>query len=188
MLQAMPDSRAEPARLFLALWPDDAVQRALASAAARWQWPRGARRIADDRLHVTLHFLGDVPRARVDELGRALRVPFSPCTLVFGCAELWPRGLAVLRPHRTPNELVALHQRLGEALQAEGVETERREWKAHVTLARDARGALPEAVTPEFAWPVDGYALVESARRPPLGYRILRDYRHASARAGDAAP
>ena len=41
-------------RLFFALWPDDATRARLAQAARQWSH----RPVADDKLHMTLHFLG----------------------------------------------------------------------------------------------------------------------------------
>ncbi|MES2153412.1 MAG: 2'-5' RNA ligase family protein [Pseudomonadota bacterium] len=56
------------ARLFLALWPGAAVRAQLGERRDDWRWPRAASPVADGRLHLTLHFLGEVERARVAPL------------------------------------------------------------------------------------------------------------------------
>ncbi|HEY8361181.1 MAG TPA: 2'-5' RNA ligase family protein, partial [Ramlibacter sp.] len=75
-----PDS-APPWRLFLGLWPPGEIAVALAAHAAQWQWPPAARATAVDRLHVTLHFLGDVPAADVPRLQQALPRGWEGCEL-----------------------------------------------------------------------------------------------------------
>src|SRR4029450_6447491 len=65
------------ARLFLALWPPSEVLDAALRHAAQWSWPRGARRVRPDKVHMTLHFLGAVPRDHIDALVDALAVPFA---------------------------------------------------------------------------------------------------------------
>jgi 2'-5' RNA ligase len=70
-----------------------------------WTWPHNATPVHDQRLHLTLHFLGEVASERLPELIDALRVPFSPFQLDFGRAALWPHGVAVLEPQAAPAPL-----------------------------------------------------------------------------------
>lgn len=167
----------ETARLFLALWPGEATRRAIADAAAAWQWPRASRRVAPDKLHATLHFLGAVARERVDEIADGMRVSETqPCVLRLDAAALWPRGIAVIEASKPPDELLALHAALATRLRALRIALERRRWRAHVTLARDAIGAVPPSRLEPIDWPVGGYALVASRLGPPATYELLRRY------------
>lgn len=153
---------ATTARLFTALWPPATVREAVLAQCAHWHWPPGARRVAPDKLHLTLHFLGSVPAARLAELDRALAGPVEPFDLCFDGAAVWANGVALLVPSRLPPELVALHRRQATALRALGLAVEPRRWRPHLTLARDARGATPPAAAPAIAWPVQGAVLVQS--------------------------
>jgi len=56
---------ADDLRLFLALWPPPPVLSALVDVADRWQWNEQARRTRPERLHVTLHFIGNVATERL---------------------------------------------------------------------------------------------------------------------------
>lgn len=159
------------ARLFIALWPDAAVRAALHAVSAQWQWQPGAAPVPADRLHLTLHFLGHVPRERIAALRAAITVPITPCVLTLDRAALWRGGVAVLEPIAVPTPLVELHLALGAALRALGVPVETRPWRAHVTLARRARGDVPR-ITP-LAWPVRGHALVESRLQPRPRYEVV---------------
>jgi len=155
---------SDAVRLFLALWPgDDAVDRIVAWQSA-FGWPPAARPTARAALHVTLHFLGDVPRARLPELALALRGPVEAFDVVLDAANLWHGGIAVLEPTATPPGLTALHARLGDVLRGLGLRTEERPYRPHVTLARHAQGArvpAPPATPP--SWRATSFALVESA-------------------------
>ncbi|HEX6706456.1 MAG TPA: RNA 2',3'-cyclic phosphodiesterase [Albitalea sp.] len=167
---------SDVARVFVGVWPPDEVRDAVVRHAAGWSWPRGAALVRPDKLHMTLHFLGDVARERLPGLMDALAVSCQPFELRLERGELWPGGIAVLAPSATPEPLLELHARLGQALDAFGIVPERRKLRAHVTLARRAQGAVVPAQREDIVWSVDGFALLESDRRPPSAYRILRSY------------
>ncbi|HZY18162.1 MAG TPA: RNA 2',3'-cyclic phosphodiesterase [Ramlibacter sp.] len=173
------DRQPDSWRLFTAFWPPEPVRLRLVESAARWAWPAGARRTAPERLHVTLHFLGHVPSARVDDFRSGLDVPFEPFVLDLdaGRPQVWPGGIAVLELE-APAALQRLHARLAQALQRLGHPLEARRFRPHVTFARKAGGAQPPA-QPGGAgvWAVaggcveGGYALVRSI--PGAGYVTL---------------
>ena len=166
---------SEHPRLFVTLWPDDAVRADLRAYRNHWQWPRAAAAMHADKLHLTLHFLGSQPRALVPALEAALNVPFTPFDLSLGTPDVWRHGSAVLEPLTTPPELLALHAALGGALQSVGITPETRPFRPHVTMARHAAGAVAPQKNTHIFWPVDGFALVESAPDHG-GYTILRTY------------
>jgi 2'-5' RNA ligase len=152
-----------PLRLFLALWPPAAVGGALRSHADGWDWPAGARRTRPERLHITLHFIGDVAATEVEPLRQALRVPWEGCELAFDRAEVWPGGIAVLEAAQVPQALQTLHAALGERLRAGGLPVESRRFRPHVTLARKAQGARAPAAFVPLRWSAPPeYLLVQS--------------------------
>ncbi|WP_020653973.1 RNA 2',3'-cyclic phosphodiesterase [Massilia niastensis] len=168
-MSGQPDST----RLFLALWPEPGVRHQLAAWRDAWQWPRGAAPVHSDKLHVTLHFLGNLASERLPALQGGLDVPFTPFRLELGLPVLWPRGLAVLEPHGESPELLALYARLEQAVAALGLAPEARKYRPHVTLARRAAGAGIPATGPAVRWDVAGYALVASRDG---AYTVLHHY------------
>jgi len=72
---------APTARLFIALMPDDPVRSELAAWRDAWTWPRSAAPVGTAKLHMTLHFLGDVARDRLLDLQESLIVPIEPFVL-----------------------------------------------------------------------------------------------------------
>ena len=164
------------ARLFLALWPGPATREGLVGWRDAWRWPAQAAPVRADKLHMTLHFIGDVPRDRLSDLTQGLDVPFGAFELCFGSASLWPHGLAVLQPEATPKPLLQLHAALRDALQRLVLPTEERVFRAHVTLARRAAGASPPADGPALRWRVRGYELMESRLGAAGGYKVVHRY------------
>jgi 2'-5' RNA ligase len=164
-------------RLFLALWPSPGVREQLREWRKLWTWPRGAAPVHTDKLHLTLHFLGNQPSDALPSLLDGLAVPISPFRLQLGMAELWHNGIAVLSPSSVPQALLDLHTALSAALPGVGLVPEARAYKPHVTMARRARGAEIPQRGPVIDWQIDHYALVESKTGDGSGYTVLREYR-----------
>lgn len=150
-------------RLFLALWPDDATRDAIAQWQRAWAWPPAAAPVAAQRLHLTLHFIGNVPRENLPRLAEGLKVAFESFDFELAHGEVWPNGVAVLQPQRPPPPMKELHRRLADALRARELPVESRPFRPHVTLARRARGAVPPRGDAGVRWQADqGYVLAES--------------------------
>jgi RNA 2',3'-cyclic 3'-phosphodiesterase len=165
------------------------MRLALQARQAAWRWSDTAARVAPERLHLTLHFLGDVPRARLPELQQGLQVDFKRFELIFAAAALWSQGVAVLLPAAMPPALLALHADLKRALQSLRMPTEARPFRPHLTLARHAGGSAPPSQATPIRWSVRGYVLVSSERGPQQGYRILARYpRRCAIGAAIAGP
>jgi 2'-5' RNA ligase len=131
-------------RLFVAIRPPPPIRDRLLGLMGGVS---GARWLDDDRLHLTLRFIGEVDRhlARdVDAALSAIRHPrFSIAISGLGSfdrrgepATLWA-GLAPREPLR------ALHRKVDQALTRAGVEPDRRAYMPHLTIARLPRGAGP---------------------------------------------
>ena len=171
--------RPEPAttaRLFLALWPTADEQLRLARHLRDWSWRQGTAVVRPERWHLTLHFIGALERRHIAELSAGLQVAMTPFELSLTDAEIWPQGLAVLRASASPDALMQLHARLGEALQALGLPVDRRRFRPHVTLARRATASITPARPPQQSWRVSSYLLVESLTASGGGYQVLRSY------------
>jgi 2'-5' RNA ligase len=167
---------AEPARLFLALWPDDQTRAALARCRDAWIWDAGARPEPDERLHLTLHFLGAVPQQRLPELVDGLQIPYPRFALRLGRPERWSNSVAVLGLEVMSPTLLHLQAALCGKLEGLALPVDRRVFRPHVTLARNVGpSAVPPSDLMPVRWPVSGYALVQSlaANR---GYFVLRHF------------
>ena len=166
---------ARAVRLFTALWPAPQVRQALAACRDATRWPAGAAQVANEKLHVTLHFIGSVPANRVAEVAAALQVPLKAFDLQLDVVGCWHGGLAVLCPRQVPPRLQQLHADLAVVLRQLGLPVEARAMRPHVTLARRATACQAVAPAEPVHWRVSGYALVQSL--PDGRYQVLRRYR-----------
>jgi 2'-5' RNA ligase len=161
------------ARLFVALWPDLATRDRLVELQAQARWSPQARLTTPDHLHLTLHFIGGMPRDQIPLIATALDGPAPAVEFNLSQTDVWLNGAAVVEPDSWPAVLDALHQRLGQALQQCDVALDTRPWRPHVTLARKAVGSTwPAVSTCSTPWRSQGYVLVESRQ----GYHPLRHF------------
>jgi len=169
----------DTARLFFAVWPAPEVQCALGDIARRARRECGGRAVADHNIHLTLVFLGDLPRDRVTALeALATAVRGRRFTLTVDRLEYWRHNRILWAGSgSSPEALQALVAQLQDALAGAGYRFDRRPYVPHVTLLRNARGAPADIRCAVVAWPVDGFALVESAPRERARvYQVLRSW------------
>lgn len=162
-------------RLFFALWPDEETRNALDRVAVHLQTNWRGRRVPREALHLTLVFLGDTPRIRIDDLcASAARVRSHSFTLTLNRVDCWSRQgigwLGVLDPNP---ELMQLASHLRQALQRDGFSFDARRYQPHVTLLRNANCGESSSCKPVF-WRVDSFALLASRAQP--GYDILQTW------------
>jgi 2'-5' RNA ligase len=103
-----------------------------------------ARWVSAESLHVTLKFIGEWPAEHLEELGQALSgVRGQPTDIIFSGTGFFPTP-------RSPRvfwvgiqagpELAALAAAIDAATSALGIESEKREFSPHLTLARSGSG------------------------------------------------
>lgn len=162
-------------RLFIALDVPDTVRGTL--AALRTDDLDGARWTNPGQLHCTLRFLGDTPEEQVPEIEATLAHLDTPPPL-----DLRLDGLTVFPSRRRPrvlvariapdDELLALQQRIEDAVQHLGFEPEPKRFRPHVTLARFKRadaGAVHDwlrAHTADATFTTDALHLYASMLKP----------------------
>lgn len=150
--------RQRTARLFFALWPDEALRQQIAA----YQQPEG-RAVTAANWHITLLFLGAVAPAQQQVLEReaaAVRVP--PFSLQLDRLGGWRRaGIIWLAPSTAPPALLELHQRLKAIATAAGIAIETRPYRPHLTLARQAPAVPLQEIAP-IPWAASEFCLAES--------------------------
>jgi 2'-5' RNA ligase len=71
-------------------------------------------------------------------------------------------GVLWLGVSTLPDVLQDFQQSLIEAIEAAGIDRDRKEWKFHITLYRRLRNLPRIMETVPVAWPLDGFSLIES--------------------------
>ena len=128
-------------RLFVALWPDAKVRHELTMLQARPEIrAAGGRAVSAKNIHMTLRFLGDVDASQQGAFeARLADFVFEPVTLTLDRVRYWPGSeILWLGPRKMPRALSVAVRRLSNQLRALGYRADRRGFKAHMTLARDA--------------------------------------------------
>ena len=157
----------------------------------------GARWEPADKLHLTLRYLGEVDGGERKHVEAALaRVDVDPFELAIkGVGHFPPRGQprSVWAGVDDDTHVHRLHDRISHALDAIGIDGDRRKFAPHVTLARLRHS--PEQEVAEFLarnallstppWTVDAFALYSSTRGPRGSkYAIERVYPLGRAAGG----
>ncbi len=130
-------------RLFIAITFDEKIRRKLLQTqtglkehSLRGNFTRY------DNLHLTLVFLGEVAPGRVDlirkAMDRAASAPFGLCIKGVGCFRR-DRGAILWAGIERNKALTELHGQLRAQIVLAGFPVEERQFKPHLTLAREAR-------------------------------------------------
>lgn len=159
-------------RLFFAVFPDAAAAARITRLAQDLRSEHGlkGRPIATQRLHITLHHLGDyagLPQGVVAAASEAAAtVAVSPFEVAFDHAESFlgrPRNRPfVLRGNEGVTALRAFQQTLGEAMKKTGLgRWVERQYTPHVTLLYDDHPVVEQPVE-TIGWRVREFVLVHS--------------------------
>lgn len=177
-MQAMTHPSGNPkAKVFFALWPTAAERGRLAA----WQKPLqhlcGGRTMHGETLHNTLVFIGDVEQFRLEALQLAAQeVSGKDFELCFDMARYWGHNhIVYAAPGEMPQQLAQLVSALEQRLMTHRFKFDRREYKPHVTLLRNARWTdAPLPAMQPVRWQIKDFALVQSEQKDGLaGYRVL---------------
>jgi 2'-5' RNA ligase len=156
--------RGSKQRLFFALWPDASVREQIAVAAASLVSDSQHSVVPIENYHLTIAFLGAMSRATVPDIVATARgVRFAPFDVVLQQGGYWQRSrIAWLAPTVCPQSLATLVDDLWNKLAGLGLVLDSRQFRPHVTLARDADAVTSMPLLPPLRWHVRSFALLES--------------------------
>ena len=162
-----PSERHGHARLFFALWPDEALRDAIYKASRGAVEMSGGRPVPRENLHITLAFLGGISDAAAEQAAAAadevLEGSFEFALDEFG---FWPTSQVVWYGCSTPPAMTrSLALKLRERLQARSLRPDSNKFVPHVTLARWVHKAGPFMPAARIPWKVDEFALIRSETR-----------------------
>jgi 2'-5' RNA ligase len=176
MKKATRPGKSGSRRLFFALWPDDGLrielQRAVRTAVRR----AGGRPVPPGSYHLTLAFLGNVPAARVEEIGAASAGVGMPAVVLSLDRFGWFEGPQVfwLGCSEPPPSLAELARALWNAVEPLGLTREKQAFHPHVSLCRKVM-RMPDVRPPSpVSWRALDFALVESVTKASgAEYQVL---------------
>jgi RNA 2',3'-cyclic 3'-phosphodiesterase len=153
-------------RVFFALPPAAEVRAPLAHLAREVAASTGGRASAEDSIHLTLAFVGDVARERepvLHAIGSRMRGARFELALD-RLGGFRHARVAWIAPSAVPRALLDLQHAIVAALMAQDFAVDSRPFTAHVTLARHCRNlplATAACATP-VDWPVREFSLWQS--------------------------
>jgi|PlaIllAssembly_1097288.scaffolds.fasta_scaffold534501_2 RNA 2',3'-cyclic 3'-phosphodiesterase len=165
------------ARLFFALWPDEAARGALAAMSKDLARRCAGRPVPGANLHLTLAFLGEVDANAIPALRHAAQ-PGATAAFELALDQLGAfarAGVAWAGCRQPQPELLALQAGIVQRLREAGFAPDERAFAAHLTLARRIREPLAPEPMEAVRWRVDSFALVESVRGEGA-YRTLAEW------------
>ncbi len=134
----------DPVRAFLAIEPSDEVRASLAALLGRFRrLPAKVSWVPPENLHLTLRFLGDMDRGSLERLAEGLAGPLGEVEAFRLCAG----GVGAFPNARRPGviwvgitepsaPLFEAQSIVEAAARAAGLEAEKRDFRAHITLGR----------------------------------------------------
>ena len=177
-MEAITDNST--ARVFFALWPDEALRAALAAWQPALKQLCGGREMRPDTLHLTLVFIGEVAAERLESLQLAAQeISAQRFELCIDEARYWRHNHILYNAPRTiPEQLLHLVRELENSLLRHHFKFDQREYKPHVTLMRKAIWHdAPLPVMPPLHWSVREFVLLQSVpRRGVAAYRVLASF------------
>lgn len=164
-------------RLFFALWPDQKTRKKLAKIILNLDTLELIP-LRSDNIHVTLVFLGLVEEGKIAGIKqKAVEITVKPFTIVFDQMHYWHRPKVLcLGSSNSPHEISHLAGNLNRLASDFRIETEKRVYVPHVTLARKARKYRELNFKP-ISWYAESFSLVESITEPEgPQYKVIQTW------------
>ena len=183
-------SSPEVRRLFLALWPNAAVRRALVDVQGRF--PIGIGRAVDaGNLHITLVYLGSTPAERQACIEEALAgIAIADFTLQLDQLGYWRKPQVLWAgSDGVPTALLTLVDSISKAAAQCGCQLDTRPFRPHLTLFRKVRKPPRDlSVMAPILWQAGDFALVESITASSgVCYKVLKTWALIPGAAGSAS-
>ncbi len=152
------------ARLFFALWPDDAAVVRLSRLAEGLAQSAGGKAVPAAKIHLTIAFLGEVASHRIDDARAAAAIVDVPgfrlkvdiAGSFSGARVAWAGASSV------PRALAALELGLAAQLRQRGFELEERPFAPHLTLSRKIERPFARVPIEPIGWDAFALALVRA--------------------------
>ena len=193
MLQQSPHSTQTTSqsrsRLFFALLPDPETREAIYKATRAAVADLEGRPNPAEQFHITLAFLGGVPRGLEEKVVshaqvRADELQVDPFSFELDEMGFWPNSQVVWYGcSQRPEALRSLAMGLRRRLQLAGLPPAPGKFVPHVTLARWVRKAGPFVSARRIVWKVSDFALIRSETLPS-GVHYTRVSHSALGRQG----
>lgn len=167
-------------RIFFAIFPNKTIQ-SLLDDQAKYLLPLCAgRKVKKQNIHLTLLFLGNVMPERIAELRRIARtVSIKSFELNLEEIRYWKHNRIVyIKAKQFPEELSMLVDSLTGHLSAAGFLIDKRIYKPHITLIRNAIRPVTINLNNPIRWTIDEWGLIQSLQADKGVHYVTLDQWH----------
>lgn len=168
----------QPDRFFFALYPDPKTAEALQDIAQKVLASSDCKPVPIENLHLTLHYLGALYPALLDEVRRIAKTLMLPSfTLRLDELACWEKPkICCLNIASAPKALLELAKCLNQVFIPAGCIPEHRPYVPHVTLARAWTLPCDTHPIPPVSWPVNAFYLLKSHAIHESTYDIVESW------------
>ena len=151
-------------RLFFALIPEKSTRADINQAIQQINPDKYEKIIKNEKLHITLRYLGNVSTDVLKEINRSVdNIKQPEFSLTIDKLEYWKRpSLSVLIPSKIPKPLTDLVAELEKICIACGLTEESRAYKPHVTIIRKSLDHQSGHNLKTVNWKVKNFVLLNS--------------------------
>lgn len=185
-MSSTADSQHPCRRLFVALWPDEALRKEI-DRLRHHHHLQGGRPVPVENVHITLSFLGPVTEQAAACIEQRLgRISAAPFVLKLDRIGYWSRPRVVwLGADEVPAALRQLLEQLNQGLRDCGFQPDPRPFVPHMTLMRKVNRAEALRMVEALSWEVKEFVLVQSHTLPQgAQYTVVGRWPLASAVPG----
>ncbi|MCG8378111.1 MAG: RNA 2',3'-cyclic phosphodiesterase [Proteobacteria bacterium] len=166
------------ARLFFALWPDNRIRTALNNIAQQFNDEK-FRHVKKPNLHITLEFLGEISEQDQQTLiENVSTINGDAFELVLTRIGWWQQpGILWIGTNQIPDELISLVKSIKKLCKKQGLKTDKRPYKPHVTFARKVKQVNIPKETFKIFWQANSFVLVESvSTEEGVIYQVVKEW------------
>jgi len=161
-------------RLFFALWPTNEIRKQIAQLNQSIN-SDVLKKVNANNIHITLVFLGNIDATSEAMIRKNVKnISVKSFVLHFNRLDFWKKPqILCLSTQHYDSQLSILVDTLKNRLEQIGIETEKRSYKPHITLARKARKLIDIDIL-DIEWPAQSFCLIESYSIPGgVYYQVL---------------
>ena len=166
------------ARLFFALWPDDVTRLKLNEIGQQFKNEK-VRLTKPGNLHITLEFLGEVSSEVQQELiEKAARINCEPFYIELTRISWWRKpAILWIGMNNVSKPLSDLVNSIKKCVKQQGLKTDQRPYKSHVTIARKVKQVIIQKETVHISLHVNSFALVVSKSTDTgVEYHVIQEW------------
>jgi len=165
-------------RIFFALWPNNDTRSSLCTITQQFKDEK-FRLVKKSNLHITLEFLGEVSEDVLQQLvEKSNCIQAEPFEIELTRIGWWRKpGVLWIGTHHSPEQLIHLVESIKQIVEQQGLETDKRSYEPHVTIARKVKQLQLPKQTFDIRWQVNSFALVVSeSTNSGVEYHVIHEW------------